>query len=71
MSNFIYEHGLASVFALLWGMCLFTWVTWTVFTNPVDIPTNTMMAFTTMYGLPAVVIGFFKWRNSKGEDKNG
>lgn len=68
MNSWFYENGIASIFALLWGLCLFTWVTYVVFTNPVVIPTSTLAAFTTMYGLPTIVIAFFKWRNKNGDN---
>jgi hypothetical protein len=39
-----------------------------VFSNsPPDIPTGTVAAFGTLFGLPALVIGLWKWRN--GGDK--
>ena len=64
MSNLLYKYGIASIFAMLWGMSLFTWATWIVFTNPPDIPMGTVTAFTSMFALPSAVIGLYKWRNT-------
>jgi len=68
MSNFIYKYGIASIFMLLLCACLFTVISLKVFGllgDVPDIPAGTVAAFSTMFGLPAIVIGFYRWRNEQ------
>jgi len=42
---------------------LVTWVTYRTFgTNPPDIPTGTVTALATVFGLPSVAYAVIKWR---------
>lgn len=63
MSKFLYDHKVVSVLTIVWMMGLVTWVTWRVFGAPPDIPTATAAAYATVFGLPALAIGLWKWRN--------
>lgn len=67
--SFMYKHGVITTLIVLWALVLVTWVTWRVFgDSPPDIPASTVGAFTAVFGLPAIVIGLWKWRN--GGDKS-
>lgn len=69
MSNVIYRHGIASLLFLAWVMALFTWVTVQVFSGkPPDIPGGTVAAYGTFFGLPALGIGLYQWRNKASGD---
>ena len=47
---------------VLWMMVIVTWVTWVAFTDPPDIPATTAGVVATIYGLPAIAAGLWKWR---------
>jgi hypothetical protein len=50
---------------VLWMMGLVTWVTWVVFTDPPEIPATTAGVVATIYALPGVAVGLWKWRGDK------
>lgn len=56
-----------TLIASIWVMTLVTWITYKVFTNPVDIPGGTAAAYATALGLPAIVFGWFQW--ARGDKK--
>lgn len=66
MPNIFFKYGILTVLVVLWAITLVTFVTIAVFTAPPDIPTGTAAALATVYGLPAVAIGLYKWRSEKG-----
>lgn len=68
--SFLYKHKIISAFLVLWMVCLVSVITIKVFFAPVDIPAGTITAFGTVFGLPALVIGLWKWRNSKEKIAN-
>ena len=45
-----------------WLMGLVTWVTWRVFTDPVEIPAATAGVVATIYALPPLAVALWKWR---------
>lgn len=62
------RNALISTLVVIWTLALCTWVTWRVFgNNPPDIPTGTAAAFATVFGLPAVAVGLWKWRSERGD----
>lgn len=51
---------------VLHALALVTWVTIRVFgSNTPDIPMGTATALATVYGLPALAYGLWKWRGGK------
>ncbi|MFT0140768.1 hypothetical protein ACEK07_46085 [Alcanivoracaceae bacterium MT1] len=64
--GFITRHGLVSLLIVLWGIALTTWVTLRVFgDNPPDVPGGTATAFGTLFGLPTLAFGIWKWRREQ------
>ena len=64
--NWLHRHGAVTITVILWAVGLTTWVTWRVFgDNPPDIPTGTAAAFATLFGLPTLAVGFWKWKADK------
>lgn len=68
LQRWLYKHAIITVLLIIWCIGLVTWVTYRVFSdNPPDIPTGTVAAFGTLFGLPTLVIGLWKWRNKPNE----
>lgn len=56
-----------TLMSAVWVMCLVTWISYKVFTSPPDIPGGTAAAYATALGLPALVIGWFRWARGDKE----
>lgn len=69
--GFMHRHGIITMLVIVWGICLTTYVTVRVFSDaPPNVPTGTAAAFTTLFGLPSLAIGLWKWRSDKwGKDE--
>jgi hypothetical protein len=68
LQSWLYKHAIITVLLIIWCIGLVTWVTYRVFSDsPPDIPTGTVAAFGTLFGLPTLVIGLWKWRNKPNE----
>lgn len=65
MSEFIYRHKIASSVVLIWTIALVTWVTHQVFFDITKITMPVAGAYATLFGLPALAIGLYQWRNNK------
>lgn len=64
--SFMQRHGIIVTLVIVWGLCLTTFVTVRVFSDaPPNVPTGTAAAFATVFGLPALAVGFWKWRTDK------
>lgn len=64
--RFITENALMSTFVILWAVGLTTWVTIRVFgDNPPDVPMGTATALATVFGLPVMGVGIWKWRREQ------
>ena len=62
--KWLYQHAIVTLLLILWSICLISWVVWRVFgDNPPEISGGTATAFATVFGLPALVVGLWKWRN--------
>lgn len=62
MSNWLTRHSVISTLAVIWAMALVTYVTVQVFGDVTRINTAVNAALVTVYGLPAVAFGIYKWR---------
>lgn len=67
MSEFLYRHKIASGLVLIWTIALVSWVTYQVFVDITKITMQAAGAYATLFGLPAISVGLWKWRN--GGDK--
>ena len=56
------RHIVMTSIIVLWALSLVTWVTYIAFTDPPDIPTGTAAVMATIYGLPALAFGLWKWK---------
>lgn len=66
LSEWLYKNKIISSLIVLWGLGLTTFVTIRVFSViPPDIPLGTATAFATLFSLPALAIGLYKWRVDK------
>lgn len=66
MMGWINEHKVLTALIVLWLLGLVTWVTLRVFgDNPPDIPGGTVTALATVYALPAIAVGLWKWRGGQ------
>lgn len=62
--DMVHRHGLVTLLVVLWTLALVSWVVWRVFSaEPPDIPLGTVTALGTVFGLPAIAVGLWKWRN--------
>lgn len=72
MSKFrkwVYDHAIVSLGLIIWCVAIVSWVVVRSFSdNPPDIPTGTVAALGTILGLPAIVIGLWKWRSDKPDE---
>lgn len=48
-----------------WFMSIVTFATWLVLTTPVEIPASTAAVLGTIYGIPALAAGLWKWSGDK------
>lgn len=63
--QFLYRNRLITISLILWAVLLVSWVTYRVFgVAPPELTTATVTAYTAVLGLPSVVFGLWKWRNS-------
>lgn len=63
MYNWLHKNAIVTLFLILWSVILVSWVVYRVFGDiPPDIPTNTVAALGTVFGLPALAFGLWKWR---------
>lgn len=69
MVKWLYDHYILTSLIVIWALTLITVVTIKTFFSPVAIPTATAAALATVYALPSLAIGLFKWRASKMSDK--
>ena len=69
MPNIFFKYGILTLLVVLWAMAVVSFVTIVTFLNTPDIPTGTAAALATVYGLPAIAIGLYKWRNEKNANK--
>jgi len=65
--EFMERHKLITSISLIWIFWLITWVTMQIFSKPVDIPMGTATAYASLLGIPAIVIGLYKWRRETGK----
>lgn len=64
--GFMHRHGVITLMVIVWGIFLTTYVTVRVFSDtPPNVPTGTAAAFTTLFGLPSLAIGLWKWRTDR------
>jgi hypothetical protein len=64
--RFITATARMSLVVILWAITLTTWVTIRVFgDSPPDVPTGTAAALATVFGLPAIGVGIWKWRREQ------
>lgn len=71
MSKFkqwMHKHQIKTTLMVVWMLALTTIITIKVFFDPVDIPTGTAAAFATLFALPGIAVGLYKWRQER-EDK--
>ena len=72
MSEWIYKNKIISILLVLWMIGIVSWVTFKVFNTPPT--TATVSAYGILFGLPALVLGMWRWRNSgnrtRGTDVN-
>ena len=70
-TDVVEKHKFFRRLALVWAMCVITWVIYRVFgNNPPEIKGDTTAALAIVVGLLATVIGFYKWSRNK-DDGNG
>lgn len=68
--GFLQRHGIIVTLVIIWGIALTTWVTLQVFSStPPNIPTGTAAAYATLFGLPGIAVGLWKWKSDKWQDK--
>lgn len=63
--RFITENALMSIIIIAWALTLTTVITVKVFFDPPDIPGGTVAAFGTVFGLPTLAFGVWKWRREQ------
>ena len=64
--RFITENALMSLAVIVWAIILTTWVTIRVFgDSPPDVPGGTAAALATVFGLPTLAVGVWKWRREQ------
>lgn len=64
--DFVKRHALISTLIVLWAITLTTWATYQVFgETPPDIPAGTAAAYATLFGLPTLAVGLWKWRREQ------
>ena len=56
------RHAVLTSIIVFWALGLVTWVTYVVFTQPPDIPVSTAGVVATIYALPALAVGLWKWK---------
>ena len=61
--DWAHRHWIMTVLIVLWALVLTTVITVKVFFAPVEIPATTVTAFGTLFGLPGIAVGLWKWRN--------
>ena len=70
MPKWTERHSAFTLFMIVWALGLTTWVTWRVFSpEPPNIPGTTAVAFATLFALPALAVGLWKWRHDRNKDK--
>jgi len=68
MPNILYKYGILSSLMMIWMMGIVTYVTYQVFNDITQISAAATTAYATLFGLPAIAIGVWKWRNSDTND---
>ena len=63
MPDFFYKHKIVSLLVVIWALGLTSFVTVVVFVDPPDIPAGTVSALGVVFGLPALAVGLWQWRN--------
>ena len=67
MPNFLFKRGILTSLIVVWAIGVVSFVTIVTFVYTPDIPTGTAAALATVYGLPAVAVGLYKWRSERGK----
>lgn len=72
MIGWFEQHKFLAYLFLLWAMSIVTLVTIRVFFFTPEISGGTAGALATVYGLPALAVGLYKWRGEllSGRGKN-
>ena len=65
LSDLAEKHKLFRRIALIWSMCLITWVVYIVFTETPVIESGTATALGIVVGILATVIGFYQHTRAK------
>ena len=66
--GWVYKNGIITLLVVLVFLSIILWVTYRVFgDNPPVIGAGTVSALATVYGLPAIAVGLWKWRTGKDE----
>ena len=63
--GFLYRHRVVTLLIVAWALGLVTWVTVTVFNDLDSITANVAAALATVFALPALAFGLWKWRAGK------
>lgn len=67
--DWAHRHWIMTVCIVIWALVLTTVVTIKVFFAPVAIPTGTAGAFATLFALPTIATGLWKWRNRHADPR--
>lgn len=59
----LYKNAIVTLLVVLWGLLLVTWVTYKMFEDPSAITLPATTAYATLFSIPALVVGLWKWRN--------
>ncbi len=65
--KWVYDNAILTILVVVWGLALVTWVTYKMFEDPTSITMAATSAYATLFSIPAMVVGLWKWRN--GGDK--
>lgn len=50
---------------VIWFLSIVSFATWIVLTNPVEIPLSAVTVLSTIYAIPAIAAGLWKWSGDK------
>lgn len=61
--QWLVRHSVMTILITIWALALTTWVTYRVFgDNPPEVSGGTAAAFATLFALPVLAVGLWKWR---------